>query len=76
MNSPSPSEPNMKTTHLIPYGKAAYLAYCKAVGGKALNGDDLPAFEQTPEKIQTAWDMSAFAVLELHNAQESLPKSP
>jgi hypothetical protein len=35
--------------------KTAYDAYCKAVGGKAFNGDPLPEFGATPERIQNAW---------------------
>lgn len=35
--------------------KTAYDAYSKAVGGKAFNGDPLPWFQDTPEKIQNAW---------------------
>ena len=44
--------------------KLAYDIYCKAVGGKAFNGDLLPAFEATPERIQKAWDETSFKVFE------------
>jgi hypothetical protein len=42
--------------------KLAYDAYCTAVGGKAFNGDSLPQFEGTPQRIQAAWIVAVTAV--------------
>ncbi len=42
--------------------EAAYDAYCTAVGGKAFNGDDLPPFRATPDRIQNAWVVAVSAV--------------
>lgn len=42
--------------------RTAYDAYCVAVGGKAFNGDDLPPFEATPQRIQNAWTVAVIAV--------------
>ncbi len=39
----------------IETARVAYGAYCESVGGKAFNGDTLPEFSQTPERIQNAW---------------------
>ena len=36
-------------------GKAAYEAYSYMVGGRAINGDPLPTFEDLPPKISSAW---------------------
>ena len=44
--------------------EVAYDAYCKSVGGKAFNGDTLPAFGQTPERIQAAWVAATRAAIE------------
>lgn len=44
--------------------KVAYDAYCVSVGGKAFNGDDLPPFENVPERIQRAWIAAVVAVKE------------
>jgi hypothetical protein len=40
----------------------AYEAYCKAVGGKAFNGDDLLDWGKLPTKIKDAWLDSAVSV--------------
>ncbi|GAA0494145.1 hypothetical protein Ade02nite_20640 [Paractinoplanes deccanensis] len=42
--------------------RIAYDAYCTAVGGKAFNGDDLPAFDDVPQRIKDAWIVAATAV--------------
>lgn len=44
--------------------EVAYDAYCTAVGGKAFNGDSLPPFTGTPERIQRAWIVAVTAVVE------------
>lgn len=43
-------------------GRLAYETYKQSVGGKAVNGDDLPAFENLPLKINVAWIAAARAV--------------
>lgn len=45
----------MTTTTPESRARIAYTAYCKAVGFKAFNGDDLPPFDQVPAEIQQAW---------------------
>lgn len=54
--------------------KIAYDAYCAAVGGKAFNGDTLPEFEATPERIQKAWDEAVKAVLEARFSHDPLSR--
>lgn len=51
---------------MTPYELAhiAYDAYCKAVGGKAFNGDDLPPFDAVPPRIQDAWVSSVSSVVQ------------
>lgn len=53
------TEENLNTTEEAPkdytFAKAAYTAYCEAVGGKAFNGDDLPGWDGIPQKIKDAW---------------------
>lgn len=43
-------------------GQLAYDAYCASVGGVAVNGDTLPAFTATPERVQAGWIAAAIAV--------------
>lgn len=40
----------------------AYTAYAEAVGGRAYNGDPLPAWDALPDAIKAAWAASADAV--------------
>lgn len=47
----------------ITMAKLAYTAYSQAVGGKAFNGDQLPAYEGTPSTIQAAWVSAVNAVV-------------
>lgn len=51
--------PDLTTEQLA---ETAYDAYCQSVGGKAFNGDDLPAFDKIPERIQAAWAVAVTAV--------------
>lgn len=44
--------------------RIAYDAYCEAVGGKAFNGDDLPPFDDVPQRIKDAWLAAVNAVSE------------
>ncbi len=47
-------------------GQTNYDAYCRAVGGKAFNGDDLPTWQEQTERsphIAEAWRVAAAAVL-------------
>lgn len=47
-------------------GKLAYETYCRAVGGKAFNGDRLPTWEEQrardDQTIPNAWVEAAVAV--------------
>lgn len=45
--------------------RIAYTAYCKAVGFKAYNGDDLPMFDVLPPNIRQAWITSAGVIWDL-----------
>ncbi len=42
-------------------GEAAYNAYSREVGGKAINGDALPVWADLPAKIQIAWTVAGVA---------------
>lgn len=42
--------------------KIAYLAYGKTPGNKNFRGEEMPKFEDLPEKIQLAWANAAQAV--------------
>jgi hypothetical protein len=44
--------------------RIGYDAYCTAVGGKAFNGDDLPAFDNVPQRIKDAWLVASTAIKE------------
>lgn len=62
-------------TKIDELGKLLYDEYCAAVGGKSFNGDDLPPFERTPDRIQRAWKVAATAAarhLELDMHRELL----
>ena len=44
-------------------GRIAYEAYCESTGWKsAITGADLPAFQDTPQSVQTGWIAAAQAV--------------
>jgi len=50
--------------------KVMYAAYCKEVGGKAFNGDDLPSWEEfradeSKSKQSDAWVVAAEAAIDL-----------
>lgn len=45
-------------------GKVGYDAYADAVGWRAYNGDALPQWSDLPEKIRSAWDDAAYAIVE------------
>lgn len=55
----------MTTTTRGSRGRLAYTAYCKAVGFKSIQGDDLPEFDGLPEKIREAWITSANVIWDL-----------
>lgn len=40
-------------------GKLAYEAYSESVGGKSVNGDDLPPWRHVAQYIQLAWSIAA-----------------
>jgi len=42
--------------------KIAYDTYSASVGGRAVNGDELPAFEDLNVKVSVAWLAAARAV--------------
>lgn len=44
--------------------RIAYDAYCESVGGKAFNGDNLPPFDDVPQRIKNAWLAAVNAVTE------------
>lgn len=47
------------------YGEIAYDAYCESVGGKAYNGEPLPAFKDiAKESVRRGWEAAAGAVAE------------
>lgn len=51
------------------FGRIAYEAYSHSTGGKsAITGDELPVFDETPERVQNAWMAAAKAILETFNA--------
>lgn len=43
-------------------GKTAYEVYCTAVGGRSINDDPLPPWDEQNERIQDAWNKAAVAV--------------
>lgn len=53
----------MKNKKTYELAKMAYDAYSESVGGKAFNGDPLPAFKDVPERIKYAWDKAALAIV-------------
>jgi hypothetical protein len=48
-------------------GRAAYQAYCKAVGNKSVHGEELPQWEQQAEHIKDAWCEAAVAAIQKFN---------
>jgi hypothetical protein len=48
-------------------GRAAYQAYCKAVGNKSVRGEELPQWEQQAEHIKDAWCEAAVAAIQKFN---------
>jgi len=55
----------MTTTTPESRGRIAYIAYCRSVGFRAINSDDLPPFDDIPEKIRNAWIKSANVIWDL-----------
>lgn len=50
----------------VEYDRAAYEAYCDAVGGKAFDGSELPTWDQLKARnpvIASAWRVAANAVV-------------
>ena len=46
------------------YGEIAYDAYCRSVGGKAYNGEPLPAFADiAKDSVRRGWEHAARGVL-------------
>ncbi|MFC8676666.1 hypothetical protein ACFUEN_28775 [Streptomyces griseorubiginosus] len=43
-------------------GAVAYTVYAEAVGGRAVNGDQLPTWDGLSSRIQNAWAAAADAV--------------
>lgn len=43
-------------------GRVAYEAYCQSVGGKSVQGETLPPYEELSFEVSTAWVASARAV--------------
>lgn len=52
------------------YGESAYDGYREATGGKTYDGRNMPAWADLGERIQGAWEMSAWAVI--RKSQEGL----
>jgi hypothetical protein len=55
----------MTTTTRESRGRIAYTAYCRSVGFKAFNGDELPPFDRVPENIREAWMAAAGVIWDL-----------
>lgn len=55
----------MTTTTPESRGRLAYTAYCKPVEFTSINGEQLPAFDDMPEKRRNAWINSARVIWEL-----------
>jgi hypothetical protein len=45
-------------------GEIAYNAYCRAVGWKSVEGEQLPPFSQQSVHLKIAWEAAAEAVIE------------
>lgn len=45
------------------YAKIAYEAYFRSCGGKAVNGDSLPPWEDLHHEIRDHWEAAADAVI-------------
>lgn len=45
--------------------EAAYNAYCRFRGGRAVNGDFVPRFADAAEEVRAGWDFAARAVWEM-----------
>ncbi len=43
-------------------GRTAYAAYGKTTDNKNYQGNEMPAFDDLPENIKTAWENAAAAV--------------
>jgi hypothetical protein len=54
------------------FARIGYTAYCTAVGGKAFNGDDLPAFDDIPQRIKDAWAVAGTAIAD--RVREETPR--
>ncbi len=52
----------MTDNDLLDLAHDAYNAYCFAIGGKAVNGEDLPPFADIPQHIKNAWVAAVVAV--------------
>lgn len=71
VNTPDPDEHQPPAPPKASLGRAAYEAYCEAVGGKAYNGDQLPTWDQQQERnptIAEAWNRAGRAVAALVSA--------
>lgn len=58
---------------LKPLHEVAYDSYCEATDYKsAVTGDPLPEFDQTNEKVQTAWMRSTRRVIEEYERRDRI----
>jgi hypothetical protein len=55
----------MTTTTPESRGRIAYTAYCRKVGFRGINGDELPSFDDLPDAIREAWIGSAGVIWDL-----------
>lgn len=53
----------------------AYEAYRMEVGGKAVNGDDLPRWDGLPERLRVAWRIAADAAVMVAEQPAGQPPS-
>ena len=55
----------MTTTTPESRGRIAYTAYCRKVNFRAIDGSDLPAFDDVPEPQREAWVFAANVLWDL-----------
>ncbi len=56
----------------VNFGKVAYDAYCKSVGGRsAISGEKLPLWIDQKDEIKVAWDAAALAVINAYSVEDN-----
>lgn len=63
--TPEPESPPEPQPTMDDVASAAYAAYVRAAGGKAVNGDTLPAWEDVTPHVQTSWRAAVRQVLQM-----------